>query len=115
MFSIILQAGTQAVGEAATKPSMVAQFFPFILMFVILYFLIIRPQRKRQKDHKGLLDNLKINDEVTTNAGIVGKIVNFKKDKNTVILRVDDTTGTKIEFVRSAIAGIVDNEKPKAK
>ena len=114
MFNIILQAGTQ-VAEGAAKPSMIAQFFPFILMFVILYFLIIRPQRKRQKDHQGLLDNLKISDEVTTNAGIVGKIVNFKKDKNTVVLRVDDTTGTKIEFVRSAIAGIVDNEKPKTK
>ncbi|MDP8202241.1 MAG: preprotein translocase subunit YajC [Candidatus Tenebribacter burtonii] len=111
MFSIILQAGTQA----AAKPSMVAQFLPFILMFVILYFLIIRPQRKRQKEHQGLVDNLKINDEVTTNAGIVGKIVNIKKDKNTVVLRVDDTTGTKIEFVRSAIAGIVNDEKPKTK
>lgn len=110
MFSIILQAGTQAA-----KPNMVAQFLPFILMFVILYFLIIRPQRKRQKEHQGLLDSLKINDEVTTNAGIVGKIVNIKKDKNTVVLRVDDTNGTKIEFVRSAIAGVVDNEKAKTK
>jgi len=114
MFSIILQAGTQAA-EGAAKPSMVAQFFPFILMFVILYFLIIRPQRKRQKNHQSVIDNLKINDEVTTNSGIVGKIVNIKKDKNTIVLRVDDTTGTKIEFVRSAVAGVIDNEKPKTK
>ena len=114
MFNIILQAGTQAAGDAV-KPNMVAQFFPFILMFVILYFLIIRPQRKRQKDQQPLIDNLKINDEVMTNAGIIGKIVNIKKDKNTIILRVDDTTGTKIEFQRSAIAGIVNNEKPQTK
>ncbi|MBT3756059.1 MAG: preprotein translocase subunit YajC [Candidatus Cloacimonetes bacterium] len=113
MFNTILQAGT-AAGDAA-KPNPIMQFLPFILMFVILYFLIIRPQRKRQKEHQGLLDNLKINDEVTTNAGIVGKIVNIKKDKNTVVLRVDDTTGTKIEFVRSAIAGVVTDEKPKSK
>jgi len=58
---------------------------------------------------------LKINDEVTTNAGIVGKIVNIKKDKDTVVVRVDDTTGTKIEFVRSAVAGIVKNEKTETK
>jgi len=83
-------------------------------MFVILYFLIIRPQRKRQKEQQLLIDNLKINDEVITNAGMMGKIVNIKKDKNTIILRVDDTTGTKIEFQRSAIAGIVSDEKPKA-
>ena len=114
MFNTILQAGTAVAGEVA-KPNPIMQFLPFILMFVILYFLIIRPQRKRQKEHQGLLDNLKINDEVTTNAGIVGKIVNIKKDKNTVVLRVDDTTGTKIEFVRSAIAGVVTDEKPKSK
>ena len=114
MFNIILQAGTQAA-EGAAKPNPIAQFLPFVLMFVILYFLIIRPQRKRQKDHQSVIDNLKINDEVTTNAGIVGKIVNIKKDKNTIVLRVDDTTGTKIEFVRSAVAGVIDNEKPKTK
>ena len=114
MFNTILQAGTTVAGEVA-KLNPIMQFLPFILMFVILYFLIIRPQRKRQKEHQGLLDNLKINDEVTTNAGIVGKIVNIKKDKNTVVLRVDDTTGTKIEFVRSAIAGVVTDEKPKSK
>ena len=114
MFNIILQAGTQ-VAEGATKPNPIAQFLPFVLMFVILYFLIIRPQRKRQKDQKILIDNLKINDEVMTNAGIIGKIVNIKKDKNTIVLRVDDTTGTKIEFQRSAIAGIVSDEKPSTK
>ena len=114
MFSIILQAGAPAAGDASA-PNPIMQFLPFILMFVILYFLIIRPQRKRQKEHQGHLDDLKINDEVTTNAGIVGKIVNIKKDKNTVVLRVDDTTGTKIEFVRSAIACLVSDEKPNTK
>ena len=114
MFNIILQAGTQ-VTEGATKPNPIAQFLPFILMFVILYFLNIRPQRKRQKDQQILIDNLKINDEVMTNAGIIGKIVNIKKDKNTIVLRVDDTTGTKIEFQRSTIAGIVSDEKPNTK
>jgi len=113
MFNILLQAGTQAA-DGAAKPNPIAQFLPFVLMFVILYFLIIRPQRKRQKEQQLLIDNLKINDEVITNAGMMGKIVNIKKDKNTIILRVDDTTGTKIEFQRSAIAGIVSDEKPKA-
>ena len=113
MFSILLQAGTQAA-DGAAKPNPIAQFLPFVLMFVILYFLIIRPQRKRQKEQKLLIDNLKINDEVITNAGMMGKIVNIKKDKNTIVLRVDDTTGTKIEFQRSSIAGVVSDEKPKA-
>jgi len=113
MFNILLQAGTTAA-DGAAKPNPIAQFLPFVLMFVILYFLIIRPQRKRQKEQQLLIDNLKINDEVITNAGMMGKIVNIKKDKNTIVLRVDDTTGTKIEFQRSAIAGIVNDEKSKA-
>jgi len=114
MFNILLEAGTPITGDP-TAPNPIMQFLPFVLMFVILYFLIIRPQRKRQKDQQILIDNLKINDEVMTNAGIIGKIVNIKKDKNTIVLRVDDTTGTKIEFQRSAIAGIVSDEKPNTK
>ncbi|MCF7857825.1 MAG: preprotein translocase subunit YajC [Candidatus Cloacimonetes bacterium] len=114
MIHVLLAAGTSAAGDTAA-PNPIAQFLPFILMFVILYFLIIRPQRKRQKEHQALIDNLKLNDEVATNSGIIGKIVNIKKDKNTVILRVDDKTGTKIEFQRAAIAGIISNEKETTK
>ncbi len=86
-------------------------FLPFILMFAILYFFIIRPQRKKQKELQEMIDNLQVNDKVVTNAGIIGKIVNIKNDKNVFVLRVDDTTGTKIEFQKAAIAGVLQSEK----
>ena len=98
MFYVLLQAG------GAEQPNPFISFLPFIFLILILYFLIIRPQQKRQKDHQRLLDDLKINDVVITSGGIIGKIANFKKEKDTVILKVDDNT--KIEVRRIAIAGI---------
>ncbi|MDO9577532.1 MAG: preprotein translocase subunit YajC [Candidatus Cloacimonadales bacterium] len=102
----------QAVTDGPPKPNMLAQFFPFILMFAILYLLIIRPQRKKQKELQAMLGNLKINDVVITNGGIIGKIVNIKKEKNIIVLRVDETT--KIEFQKNAIVGFVPQEEKKA-
>ncbi|MFC1898504.1 preprotein translocase subunit YajC [Candidatus Cloacimonadota bacterium] len=109
MFYSLMQAGTDVVA----KPNMLAQFFPFILMFGILYLLIIRPQRKRQKETQNMLENLKLNDVVITNGGIIGKIVNVKKEKNIIVLRVDETSNTKIEFQKNAIVGLVQPEEKK--
>jgi preprotein translocase subunit YajC len=114
MFFSLLQAGTEtATNTTAQQPNMLQSLFPFILMFGILYLLIIRPQRKRQKETQKMLEELKINDVVITNAGIIGKIVNIKKEKNIIVLRVDETTNTKIEFQKSAVAGLVQQEEKK--
>lgn len=107
MFSILLQAGA----AAPAKPNMIAQFFPFILMFGIIYFLMIRPNQKKQKALQAMLDDLKINDVVVTAAGIIGKVVNIKKDKNIIVLRVDETTNTRLEFQRGAITGIIESNE----
>lgn len=87
----------QAQGQAASP---LVGFMPIILMFVIFYFLLIRPQQKKQKQHQHMLTNLKKNDEVVTQGGIHGTIVNVKDD--TFVLRVDDNV--KIEVSKSAIA-----------
>jgi len=101
MFYVLLQT---AQTEPQTSPFI--SFLPIIFLFVILYFLMIRPQQKRQKDHQKLLDNLNINDVVITSGGIIGKITNFKKERDTVILKIDDTNNIKIEVRRIAIAGL---------
>ena len=74
--------------------------FPLILIFVIFYFLLIRPQKAKEKVHQKMLTNLNKNDEVVTSSGIHGTIVNVK-DK-TVILRIDDNV--KMEIDKNAIA-----------
>ena len=76
--------------------------FPLILIFVIFYFLLIRPQKTKDKVHSKMLANLNKNDEIVTSSGIHGTIVNVK-DK-TVILRIDDNV--KMEIEKNAVAYI---------
>ncbi len=73
---------------------------PFILIFVIFYFLLIRPQKKREKEHQNMVNSLTKNDEVVTSGGIHGTVVNVK-DK-TVVLRVDENV--RLEVEKSCIA-----------
>ncbi|MEI8176967.1 MAG: preprotein translocase subunit YajC [Candidatus Omnitrophota bacterium] len=72
---------------------------PLILIFVIFYFLLIRPQQKKQKEHEAMLKDLQKNDEIVTNGGIHGTIVNVKEQ--TVIVRIDDNV--KIELDKSCV------------
>ena len=77
----------------------------FILMFVIIYFLMIRPQSVQQKNHQKLLDDLKIGDKVITRGGIVGKIIDIiGKNKDKLI--IESSNGTKMTIVRSYIISI---------
>jgi preprotein translocase subunit YajC len=75
-------------------------FFPLIFIFIIFYFLLIRPQKTKEKEHQKMLSNLNKNDEVVTSSGIHGTIVNVK-DK-TLILRIDDNV--KIEVEKNCVA-----------
>lgn len=85
--------------SAAPNPG-ILNFIPFIFIFLIFYFLIIRPQQKKQKEHQAMVAGLKKNDEVVTNGGIFGTIVNVK-DK-TFVIRVDENA--KIEIEKNSIA-----------
>jgi len=77
----------------------------FLLMFVIIYFLMIRPQSIQQRNHKSMLENLKKGDKVLTRGGIIGKIVDFQgKNDNIVILTIDDST--KIKILKSYISSL---------
>lgn len=79
------------------------QFVPFILMFVVLYFIMIRPQTKKAKEHAAMLQTMKPGDKVVTSSGVVGTIVSVK-DK-TVSLRSADT---KLEILKSAVSEITE-------
>ncbi len=73
---------------------------PIILIFVIFYFLLIRPQKKAQSEHKKMIDSLKKNDEVITSGGIHGTITNVKE--HSVTMKVDDNV--KIEVQKNSIS-----------
>ena len=85
------------------QPNPIAAFFPLILIFFIFYFLLIRPQHKKQKEHQNLLDEIKKNDEIVTIGGIHGIIQDIKKDS--VVLKVDDEA--KVLIDKTAIARVV--------
>ncbi|MFC1674733.1 preprotein translocase subunit YajC [Candidatus Omnitrophota bacterium] len=81
-------------------PSPLMNFFPLILIFVVFYFLLIRPQKQKEKEHQKMISELNKNEAVVTSSGIHGTIVNVK-DKS-LILRVDDNV--KIEIEKNCIA-----------
>jgi len=80
--------------------SVITNFIPLIFIFLVFYFLIIRPQQKKQKEHQAMIQGLKKNDEVVTSGGLHGVIINVKE--KTFVLRVDENV--KIELDKTAIA-----------
>lgn len=79
-----------------------AGFIPLILMFVIFYFLLIRPQQKRTKDHRQMVTNLKKGDRIITSGGLHGKITGL--DENTMTVEIADKVRVKV--ARSNVAGL---------
>ena len=84
------------------QPSPFLQFLPLVFLFVIFYFMIIRPQQKKQKDHADMLAKLDKNDEVVTAGGVHATVISVG-DK-TVILRIADNV--KIEIDKASIASV---------
>ena len=87
-------------------PNPILSFVPIILIFVIFYFLLIRPQQKKQKEHAEMVSKLKKGDQVITNGGICG-IISSVKDR-TVLLKVDENV--KIEIQKNSIVYITKNK-----
>ena len=81
----------------------------FLLMFVILYFVLIRPQIRDQKDKDSMITNLKKDDRVITRGGIVGKIVEFQ-GKNNEYAILDNDTGSKIKILKRYVVSLIEKK-----
>lgn len=99
----------QAAGGSAA--SAFTSFVPLILIFGIMYFLLIRPQQKRQKEHKALIEGLRRGDQVLTNGGIIGKVIRVKDDGE---LEVEIAEGVKVRVLRSMVAQVLSKTEPAA-
>jgi preprotein translocase subunit YajC len=111
MYSLIMALGTTATSStdaAATTGSMWTTLITFGLIILIFYFLIIRPQKKRDKEARDMLAAMKKGDKIVTIGGIRGTVAVVKE--STVIVKVDDNT--RIEFSKNAISQIL-NQKPE--
>jgi preprotein translocase subunit YajC len=102
-FFLYVLMGAPAGAEGAGGAAGLVSFFPFIIIIAIFYFLIIRPQNKKQKETQRMLSALKKGDKVVTIGGIHGTIASI--DGTDVIVKVDDNT--KIKFLRSAISNVI--------
>ena len=86
------------------------QLIPLILIFIIFYFFLIRPQQKRVKDHKTMVDSLKRGDEVITSGGIIGIVDRVMEDDRIEVI-IGETT--KVQIIRSTITSLLKKEEVK--
>lgn len=88
-----------------------AQFIPLILIFAIMYFLLIRPQQKKMKEHRAMVDALRRGDQVVTSGGLIGKVSKVKEEGE---LEVEIADGVKVRVVRNTIAQVLSKTEPAA-
>ncbi len=86
-----------------------AQFVPLILIFAIMYFLLIRPQQKKVKEHQAMVSALRRGDQVVTQGGIVGKVAKVKDDGE---LELEIADGVKVRVIQSTIATVISKTEP---
>ena len=103
LFLVFLQGG-----------SPLGMLIPMVLVFVLFYFLIIVPQRKRQRAVDDMLNNLKPGDKVVTSGGLYGTIVSVREDKRTVQLKITENPVVRVEVARTAISGLQEVPEQKS-
>ncbi len=111
LLSQVSEAKGAAPAEAAPQAPGLGAFLPAIAgAMVLYYFLIIRPERRKQTTHRTQMDLLKKNDRVVTIGGIYGVVMNVQSDSDEVTLKIDETNNTKIRVTMGSIARIVGSE-----
>lgn len=87
----------------------IAQFLPLILIFAIMYFLLIRPQQKKMKQHQAMVDAVRRGDQVITQGGMIGKVTKVKDDGE---IEVEIADGVKVRVVKSTISQVMNKTEP---
>ncbi len=88
----------------------IAQFLPLILIFAIMYFLLIRPQQKKMKEHQAMVEAVRRGDQVVTQGGLIGKVSKVKEGENEIEVEIAD--GVKVRVVKSTVAQVLNKTEP---
>jgi preprotein translocase subunit YajC len=99
-----------AQGAPAGSGDMILQFVPFILIFVIMWFLIIRPQQRRAKEHQEMIKNVRRGDTVVTSGGIIGKVTKVLEDAADIEVEIAD--GVRVKVARGMISEVRAKGEP---
>jgi preprotein translocase subunit YajC len=103
---------TPAFAQAAEAPpagAVFAQFLPIILIFVIFYFLLIRPQQKKMKQHRAMVDALRRGDQIVTSGGIVAKVSKVQDDG---MVEVEIAEGVRVKVIKHTITQVLNKTEP---
>jgi len=107
---LISPAHAQGISGLMDQSALV-QFLPLVLIFVVFYFLLIRPQQKKQKDHRTMLDALRRGDRIVTGGGVLGTVSKVVSPEE---VEVDIASGVRIRVLRSTIASVLAKPDPAA-
>jgi preprotein translocase subunit YajC len=97
-------------GQAGAGAGGFSAFIPIILMFVIFYFLLIRPQQKKTKEHREMISNLKKGDRIITSGGMHGRITGIKEAENILVVEIADKVRVKV--ARGNVAALTQSVTP---
>ncbi len=106
----VTPAYAQAAGAAGTG-SLIGSMLPLVLIFGIMYFLLIRPQQKKMRDLKAMVEAVRRGDQVLTSGGIIGKVTKVGDDN---IVEVEIADGVKVKIVKSTISQVMSKTEPAA-
>ncbi len=108
----VTPAYAQAAGAPQVSPLM--QFLPFILIFVIMYFLLIRPQQRKMKEHQAMINAVKKGDKVVTAGGLIAKVTKLGPDDSDEI-EAEIASGVKVTVLRSTLTAVLSKTEPANK
>ena len=106
-----LAQASEAINEAPASESSLTSFVPLILIFVVFYFLIVRPQSKKIKEHQVLVNNLKTGNQVVTSGGIVGVVTNIFEKENQVEVEISE--GVRVKILKNYVSDLVKKDEEK--
>ena len=100
--------GGQSTPGDGTEPNFLLQMLPFLLIFVVMYFLLIRPQHRKQKQQQQMVDALKKGDKIVTQGGVHGTIVGLKEKEGVMVVQV--AKDVRIEVSRGSVSRLLDSK-----
>jgi preprotein translocase subunit YajC len=109
LITLAMAAGASGKGQATGWQALVANLFPIVLMFGVMYWILLRPQQKQEKERKAMLAAIKKNDSVLTKGGILAKVVNVKGD--ILVVQIDSQKDVCVRVRREGVAQVIEKEK----
>lgn len=111
--NVLFLAQAQAPAPAPNAPvnPLGSMMLPFVLIAVLFYFMLYRPHKRREQQHKDMVQNIKENDRVVTIGGIYGVVTNVQRDAERLTIRVDEATGAKLKVGMSAIGRVITGDE----